>query len=88
MFRELVYGFRKLHFVGPCVTVFGSARFNEHHRYYAMGKGVPVESARVLAGSRALMTLPGKIFSIAVEVLNRVALMTSTNRDLRTDLSR
>ena len=26
IFRELVYGFRKLHFVGPCVTVFGSAR--------------------------------------------------------------
>ena len=22
-------GFRALHFVGPCVTVFGSARFNE-----------------------------------------------------------
>lgn len=31
---ELIRGFRKLHFVGPCVTVFGSARFDEHHRYY------------------------------------------------------
>ena len=27
IFRELIYGFRALHFVGPCVTVFGSARF-------------------------------------------------------------
>ena len=27
IFRELIHGFRSLHFVGPCVTVFGSARF-------------------------------------------------------------
>ncbi|VTR94717.1 Uncharacterized protein OS=Candidatus Entotheonella sp. TSY2 GN=ETSY2_24680 PE=4 SV=1: Lysine_decarbox [Gemmata massiliana] len=40
IFRELVYGFRKLHFVGPCVTVFGSARFDEHHRYYGMAREV------------------------------------------------
>lgn len=32
--REFIRGFRKLHFVGPCVTVFGSARFSEGHRYY------------------------------------------------------
>jgi len=38
--REIIHGFRKLHFVGPCVTVFGSARFNEHHRYYAMAREV------------------------------------------------
>jgi uncharacterized protein (TIGR00730 family) len=31
---EFIYGFRKLHFVGPCVTVFGSARFTEDHPYY------------------------------------------------------
>ena len=23
IFRELIYGFRALHFVGPCLTVFG-----------------------------------------------------------------
>src|ERR1044072_3256443 len=45
--RDFIYGFRKLHFVGPCVTVFGSARFDEHHRYYAMGR----EVGRRLAGS-------------------------------------
>jgi uncharacterized protein (TIGR00730 family) len=27
-------GFRSLHFVGPCITVFGSARFREDHEYY------------------------------------------------------
>ena len=32
--REFVRGFRKLHFVGPCVTFFGSARFHEEHPYY------------------------------------------------------
>ncbi len=32
--REFVYGFRRLHFVGPCVTFFGSARFKEDHPYY------------------------------------------------------
>lgn len=31
---EFIRGFRALHFVGPSVTVFGSARFKEGHRYY------------------------------------------------------
>jgi uncharacterized protein (TIGR00730 family) len=47
IFREIVYGFRRLHFVGPCVTVFGSARFDEHHRYYAMAR----KAGRLLAES-------------------------------------
>jgi hypothetical protein len=40
VFRELVYGFRKLHFVGPCVTVFGSARFPDGHPYYELARQV------------------------------------------------
>ncbi len=47
VFREMIYGFRKLHFVGPCVTVFGSARFEESHPYYAMARQV----GRLLAQS-------------------------------------
>jgi uncharacterized protein (TIGR00730 family) len=31
---EFIHGFRRLHFVGPCVTFFGSARFKEDHPYY------------------------------------------------------
>lgn len=31
---ETIKGFRTLHFVGPCVTVFGSARFKEDHKWY------------------------------------------------------
>jgi len=34
VFRELIKGFRTLHFVGPCITVFGSARFKENNFYY------------------------------------------------------
>lgn len=38
IFAEFIQGFRKLHFVGPCVTVFGSARFPEGHRYYELAR--------------------------------------------------
>ena len=30
--REFIRGFRKMHFVGPCITVFGSARFKEDYK--------------------------------------------------------
>ena len=33
---EFIKGFRALHFVGPCVTIFGSARFKDGHPYYEM----------------------------------------------------
>jgi hypothetical protein len=36
--REFIRGFRVLHFVGPCITVFGSARFPKGHHYYEMGR--------------------------------------------------
>lgn len=32
--REFIKGFRTLHFVGPCVCIYGSARFKEDHKYY------------------------------------------------------
>jgi uncharacterized protein (TIGR00730 family) len=37
---ECIRGFRALHFVGPCVTVFGSARFKQDHRYYELARRV------------------------------------------------
>ena len=40
IFAEFIHGFRALHFVGPCVTVFGSARFSEQHTYYEMARRV------------------------------------------------
>ncbi|HYL05373.1 MAG TPA: TIGR00730 family Rossman fold protein, partial [Thermoanaerobaculia bacterium] len=35
---DFIRGVRALHFVGPCVTVFGSTRFTEEHRYYALAR--------------------------------------------------
>jgi uncharacterized protein (TIGR00730 family) len=40
VFFEFIRGFRMLHFVGPCVTVFGSARFEENDAYYQLGMKV------------------------------------------------
>jgi uncharacterized protein (TIGR00730 family) len=44
---EFFYGFRKLHFIGPCVTVFGSARFSETHKYYEQARRVGQEIAKL-----------------------------------------
>ena len=32
--KEFIKGFRALHYIGPCITVFGSARFKENNEYY------------------------------------------------------
>ena len=45
IFRELIHGFRALHFVGPCITVFGSARFKESHPYYRLTRELGAEIA-------------------------------------------
>jgi uncharacterized protein (TIGR00730 family) len=48
VFRELLRGMRGLHFVGPCIAVFGSARFPEGHRYYEMARTMGQRIARDL----------------------------------------
>lgn len=54
IFIELIRGFRSLHFVGPCVTVFGSARFAAEHPYYAltreMGRAIAQAGFTVMTG--------------------------------------
>ena len=45
--REFLKCFRQLHFVGPCVTVFGSARYAEAHPAYALTRRVGAALARV-----------------------------------------
>jgi uncharacterized protein (TIGR00730 family) len=47
IFAECVRGFRALHFVGPCVTVFGSARFEPTHPYYALAESMGRELAKL-----------------------------------------
>jgi hypothetical protein len=54
IFLEFMRGFRRLHFVGPCVTVFGSARFGESHPFYALarttGSGLARAGFNVMTG--------------------------------------
>jgi len=38
--QDFIHGFRVLHFVGPCVTVFGSARFAIDHPFYKIAREV------------------------------------------------
>ncbi len=44
---ELIKGFRALHFVGPCITVFGSARFKEGHPYYEFTRNAAASFAKL-----------------------------------------
>ena len=45
--REFIRGFRRLHFLGPCITVFGSARFKEDHPYYDLTRKAAAEFAKL-----------------------------------------
>lgn len=47
IFREFLRGFRTLHFVGPCVTVFGSARAKEGGAHYELAR----QTGRLLANA-------------------------------------
>ncbi|MES2560938.1 MAG: TIGR00730 family Rossman fold protein [Bacteroidota bacterium] len=47
VFLEFIHGFRKLHFVGPCVTVFGSARFKEDHPYYVKAMEIGAATSKL-----------------------------------------
>lgn len=52
--RDFFRGFRTLHFVGPCVTVFGSARVTEESEYYIqaqeLGEKVAESGLTVMTG--------------------------------------
>lgn len=50
---EFIKGFRALHFVGPCVTIFGSARFKEDHPSYVQAREL---SARIAELGFTIMT--------------------------------
>ena len=46
IFLEFLRGFESFEFEQPCVTVFGSSRFEEGHRYYDLAREVGGELAR------------------------------------------
>src|SRR5947208_13934122 len=45
--RDFLRGFRTLHFVGPCVTVFGSARINRDDPHYELTRKMGAAIARL-----------------------------------------
>jgi len=47
VFKQFITGFRTLHFAGPCITVFGSARFADDHPYYAAAREFGKRIARL-----------------------------------------
>jgi uncharacterized protein (TIGR00730 family) len=47
VFSEFIRGFRALHFIGPCVTFFGSARFEESHPYYQLAREMGAAVSRL-----------------------------------------
>src|SRR5207245_5665668 len=45
--RDFLRGFRTLHFVGPCVTVFGSARIQRDDAHYDLARKMGAAIARL-----------------------------------------
>src|SRR5947207_11526832 len=45
--RDFLRGFRTLHFVGPCVTVFGSARIKSEDPNYELARKMGAAIARL-----------------------------------------
>ena len=77
VFRQLIMGFRGLHFVGPCITVFGSARFGEENHYYQeareFGKRIAEAGLTTMTGGgpgimEAPYRVPGLIISGGVNL--------------------
>lgn len=44
---DFLKAFRALHFVGPCITVFGSARTPESHEHYQLARKMGAEIAKL-----------------------------------------
>src|SRR5438552_19206778 len=59
---DFLRGFRVLHFVGPCVTIFGSARITEGHPRYElarpMGAAIAQHGSTVMARRRPAPMAP------------------------------
>ncbi len=47
VFFSFIKGFRKMHFIGPCVTVFGSARFEPDNPFYRQAEKVGAKLAKI-----------------------------------------
>src|SRR5690606_6345070 len=79
--KDLLMAFRALHFVGPCVTIFGSARTPPGTRYYEMAREMGAACARLgftvmtgggpgirQAGYKVCFVFGGRSFVIIIEL--------------------
>jgi uncharacterized protein (TIGR00730 family) len=73
VFWQILAGNRALYFVGPCITVFGSARFKEDHPYYGVAREF---GKRIAAMGFTVMTGGGPGI---MEAANRGAFETGGN---------
>jgi len=73
VFFQILAGNRALYFVGPCITVFGSARFKEDHPYYGVAREF---GKRIAAMGFTVMTGGGPGI---MEAANRGAFETGGN---------
>ena len=46
VFFQFIKGFRSLHFQGPCISIFGSARFEEDNEYYHQAREMGARVAK------------------------------------------
>ncbi|MBW7869434.1 MAG: TIGR00730 family Rossman fold protein [Flavobacteriia bacterium] len=44
---NFIKGFREMHFIGPCITVFGSARFGPESEHYKNAESIGAELAKL-----------------------------------------
>ena len=47
VFFSFINAFRKMHFIGPCVTVFGSAKFTKETEHYKVAEKIGAELTKI-----------------------------------------
>jgi uncharacterized protein (TIGR00730 family) len=78
---DLIKGYRTMHFAGPCISIFGSARFDEKNEYYQQARELGGRIAKlgftVLTGggpgimeaaNRGAKDVGGKSYGINIEL--------------------
>jgi uncharacterized protein (TIGR00730 family) len=78
---DFVRAFRELHFVGPCVTIFGSARVKPGSHYYELAREIGAASAKLgftvitgggpgimEAGNRGAFEVGGRSVGVNIEL--------------------
>lgn len=79
--RDLLSAFRTLHFAGPCVTIFGSARTRPGSRYFELARQMGAECAKLgftvitgggpgimQAGNQGAFEIGGRSIGINIEL--------------------